>query len=297
MSEIIRFTLPAIGRTAVGVRDDDRIYPVAATMSELLRVPLAEIRQRCEQPAAEPVALESVAALPPLDGRGEVWAAGVTYQSSRLARMEESAASADVYARVYDAARPELFYKSAAWRVAGHGDPVTVRADSQIDVPEPELALVLNSEAEIVGYTICNDVSSRDIEGENPLYLPQAKAYHGGCALGPVIRPAWEIPDPYSLGIGMTITRDGKWAWSGRTSTSLLHRRFEELVGYLFRDNAFPDGVALSTGTSLVPDLGFTLQDDDRVDIVIDQVGMLSNPVVRGSQNLALRAVSEPAKV
>ena len=296
MTEIIRYQLPATGERAVGVRDDGRIYPVAATMSELLRLPLSEIRRRCERPDAKTVEAEEAVALPPLDGRAEVWAAGVTYQSSRLGRMAESKSSADVYARVYDAPRPELFYKSAAWRLVGPGEPVVVRADSKVDVPEPELALVLNSAAETVGYTICNDVSSRDIEGDNPLYLPQAKAYHGACALGPVIRPVWEIPDPYTLGISMTITRCQERIWSGQTSTSLLHRRLEELTGYLFRDNRFPDGAALATGTSLVPDLSLCLEAGDRVDIVIDHVGRLSNRVVRGQPHpdVCLTAATEP---
>ena len=154
MTEVIRFEVPATGHIGVGVRDGDQVYPIASTMSELLRLPLGELRQRCERPAVSPVAAASVVARPPLDGRGEVWAAGVTYRSSRQARMAESEASADVYARVYDAARPELFYKSAAWRVAGPGEPVAVRADSRIDVPEPELALILNNAAETIGYTI-----------------------------------------------------------------------------------------------------------------------------------------------
>jgi 2-dehydro-3-deoxy-D-arabinonate dehydratase len=157
-----------------------------------------------------------------------------------------------------------------------------VRADSSIDVPEPELAVVLNADNEIVGYTICNDMSSRSIEGENPLYLPQAKIYLGGCALGPVITPAWEIPDPYALTIELTITRDGAIIWDGSASTSALHRRIDELAGYLFREDEFPAGVILSTGTSLVPDLPFTLQAGDEIRIAIPGIGELVNPVVRG---------------
>jgi 2-dehydro-3-deoxy-D-arabinonate dehydratase len=142
--------------------------------------------------------------------------------------------------------------------------------------------VVLNADNEIVGYTICNDMSSRSIEGENPLYLPQAKIYLGGCALGPVITPAWEIPDPYALTIELTITRDGAIIWDGSASTSALHRRIDELAGYLFREDEFPAGVILSTGTSLVPDLPFTLQAGDEIRIAIPGIGELVNPVVRG---------------
>ena len=157
-----------------------------------------------------------------------------------------------------------------------------VRADSEVNVPEPELGVVLNAAAEVVGYTVCNDMSSRSIEGENPLYLPQAKIYLGGCAAGPGIRPAWEVPDPYALTIAMTITRDSAVAWSGQAETSGLRRRIAELAGFLFREDEFPAGVLLSTGTSLVPDLPFTLQAGDEVRISISGVGELANPVVRG---------------
>ena len=189
----------------------------------------------------------------------EVWAAGVTYERSRAARMAESEQSADIYDRVYAAERPELFFKSAAWRVSGPGEPVSVRSDSSIDVPEPELAVVLNADGAATGYTICNDMSSRSIEGQNPLYLPQAKTYAGSCALGPWIVPAWELPDPYALTIELTISRDGEVAWAGTAATSTLHRKIDELAAWLFRENDFPAGAILSTGTSLVPELPFTL--------------------------------------
>ncbi len=152
-------------------------------------------------------------------------------------------------------------------------------------MPEPELALVINAHAEIIGYTIGNDVSSRSIEGENPLYLPQAKVYAGCCALGPGITPAWEVSqpaDPYNLSIHLTIERDNQIHWEGETSTRELQRRFDELVSYLFLENDFPDGVVLCTGTALVPDKQFTLQPGDIVQISIDQLGTLRNPVVRG---------------
>jgi 2-dehydro-3-deoxy-D-arabinonate dehydratase len=235
------------------------------------------------------VPLESVELLAPVDGRTEVWAAGVTYERSRDARIDESEQSADVYDRVYTAERPEIFFKSVSWRVRGPGRAVSVRADSRVDVPEPELAAVLNYAGEVAGYTICNDMSSRTIEGQNPLYLPQAKIYLGGCAIGPWIRPAWEIPDPYDLTIELTITRDGGVAWQGKSSTSGLRRRIPELASYLFREDDFPAGAILSTGTSLVPDLPFTLQPADQVTIEISGIGELTNPVVRG-KNALVRA-------
>jgi 2-dehydro-3-deoxy-D-arabinonate dehydratase len=221
------------------------------------------------------------APLAPVDDDTEVWAAGVTYEVSRAARMEESG-DADVYARVYDAERPELFFKSVGWRVRGPGEPIGVREDSGWDVPEPELALVCNANGEIVGYTIVNDVSSRSIEGENPLYLPQAKMYRGSCAAGPWIVPVAEIPDPYALGIEVTISRGGAPRWSGATSTARLHRRFAELAAWLYRGDEFPRGAVLATGTSAVPGPEITLEADDEVTIGIEGVGTLRNPVRRG---------------
>ncbi len=264
------------------------------TLAVLLSQPLSRIRAICADPGGEVVPPERAELLAPVDGRTEVWAAGVTYERSRMARMAESEDSANVYDRVYAASRPELFFKSAAWRVSGPGAPVSVRADSSIDVPEPELAVVLNSAGDVVGYTICNDMSSRSIEGENPLYLPQAKIYLGGCAAGPWIRPGWEIPDPYALTIELTISRGGQTAWEGSSSTSGLRRRIDELAGYLFREDDFPDGVMLSTGTSLVPDLPFTLQADDEIRVRIDQIGELVNLVVRGKAAVAA-AIRAPA--
>ena len=251
-------------------------------LADLLALPLSRIREICADPGGQAVPGEKAELLAPVDGRTEVWAAGVTYERSRTARMAESENSADIYDRVYAAERPELFFKSVAWRVSGPGFPVSVRADSSIDVPEPELAAVLNYAGDVVGYTICNDMSSRSIEGQNPLYLPQAKIYLGGCAAGPWIRPAWEIPDPYALTIEMAISRGGSVAWEGSTSTSGLRRRVEELAAYLFREDDFPAGAVLSTGTSLVPDLPFTLEAGDEIRIKISEIGELVNPVVRG---------------
>ena len=260
--------------------------PAAGSLAELLALPLPEIRAICDAPAGETVPAAEITLLAPADGRMEVWAAGVTYERSRTARMAESEQSADIYDRVYAAERPELFFKSAAWRVSGPGAPVSVRADSTVDVPEPELAVVLNAAGAVAGYTIGNDMSSRSIEGQNPLYLPQAKTYLGGCAVGPWIVPAWEIPDPYALTIELTIARDGGVAWQGSASTAGLHRKIDELAAWLFREDEFPAGVILSTGTSLVPDLPFTLQAGDEVRIAIAGIGALVNPVVRGKAAL-----------
>jgi 2-dehydro-3-deoxy-D-arabinonate dehydratase len=280
------------GEPATGVLDDSAlgdpgaaVRPLGvASVADLLAEPLSRIRELCSEPGGTPVPLAGL--LAPVDGRTEVWAAGVTYERSRTARMAESEQSADIYDRVYDAPRPELFFKSAAWRVSGPGAPVSVRADSAVNVPEPELAVMLNHAAQVVGYTICNDMSSRSIEGENPLYLPQAKIYLGGCAVGPWIRPAWEVPDPYALTIGLTISRDGAVAWHGTSSTAGLRRRIDELAGFLFAEDEFPAGVVLSTGTSLVPDLPFTLLPGDEIRIAIAEVGELVNTVVRGKAAL-----------
>jgi 2-dehydro-3-deoxy-D-arabinonate dehydratase len=277
-------TTPAVRRPLIGVLDGGTITTVAAApgLSDLLALPADRIRELCAAPGGESVPLADAALLAPVDGRTEVWAAGVTYERSRTARMAESENSADIYDRVYDAERPELFFKSAAWRARGPGETVSVRADSTVDVPEPELAVVLNAVAEVVGYTICNDMSSRSIEGENPLYLPQAKIYLGGCAVGPWIRPAWEVPDPYALTIELAISRGGAVVWSGESSTETLRRRIDELASYLFRADEFPAGAILSTGTSLVPDLPFTLEAGDEIRIAISEIGELANPVVRG---------------
>jgi 2-dehydro-3-deoxy-D-arabinonate dehydratase len=292
---LIRFQVGS-GEARSGVLDGpdvDAARPAVITslaaldLPDLLGLPLRRIREICENPGGQTVPGDRARLLAPVSGRTEVWAAGVTYQRSRTARMAESEHSADIYDRVYAAERPELFFKSAAWRVRGPDAPVSVRADSSIDVPEPELAAVLNYAGDVVGYTICNDMSSRSIEGENPLYLPQAKIYLGGCAVGPWIRPAWEVPDPYALTIEMTITRGNAVAWEGSSSTSGLRRRIDELAAYLFREDDFPAGVVLSTGTSLVPDLPFTLEAGDQIRIEISEIGELVNPVVRGKAAVA----------
>ncbi|NLS93450.1 MAG: 2-hydroxyhepta-2,4-diene-1,7-dioate isomerase [Planctomycetaceae bacterium] len=210
----------------------------------------------------------------------EVWAAGVTYYRSRSARMEESDAAADCYDRVYAAERPELFFKATPHRVVGTGGSVRIRRDATWNVPEPELAVCVSRSGRIFGYTIGNDMSSRDLEGQNPLYLPQAKVYDQCCALGPGILVDGE-PLPPATVIELTIVRDGAVAFSGSTQLSQMKRTPEELVGYLFRDNSFPAGCLLLTGTGVVPDADFTLAPADEIDITIEPIGTLKNRVIQ----------------
>jgi 2-dehydro-3-deoxy-D-arabinonate dehydratase len=199
---------------------------------------------------------------------------------SRDARMEESTES-DIYDRVYDADRPELFLKATPDRVAAPGEAIAIRGDSGWDVPEPELVILMNARAEPVGYTVGNDVSSRSIEGENPLYLPQAKVYSRAAALGPVVVTVDELADAGNLGIELTIRRDQAVLFQDRTSTARMHRTFADLMAYLWRCNQFPHGVFLMTGTGIVPPAEFTLQQGDEVTITIDGIGSLTNPVSR----------------
>ena len=213
-------------------------------------------------------------------GSQEVWAAGVTYFRSRSARMEESkeAGGGSFYDRVYTAARPELFFKATARRVVSSGANVCIRTDATWSVPEPELTLLLNPRGEIIGYTIGNDMSSRDIEGENPLYLPQAKVYDGSCALGPCVLLAGE-PLPKTTTIAIQILRNGATAFEGNTTLAELKRDPKELASFLFRDNTFPDGAYLMTGTGIVPGDDFTLAHGDLIRISIDGIGTLENRV------------------
>ena len=217
--------------------------------------------------------------LPPI-GSQEVWAAGVTYFRSREARIEESqeAGGGDCYDRVYTAERPELFFKATPHRVAGPGGAVRIRRDSHWNVPEPELALVVTRTGKIVGYTVGNDMSSRDIEGENPLYLPQAKVYDRSCALGPCVWVTEDAP-PASTEITMEIARGGENVFAGATTLAQLRRKPESLVEFLFRDNSFPEGCFLLTGTGVVPPDEFTLQSRDEIRITIESIGTLVNTV------------------
>jgi 2-dehydro-3-deoxy-D-arabinonate dehydratase len=217
--------------------------------------------------------------LAPIESQ-EVWAAGVTYYRSRSARIEESkdAGGGDFYDRVYSASRPELFFKATGRRVVGPNAKVQIRSDAKWSVPEPEMTLLISPKGKILGYTIGNDMSSRDIEGENPLYLPQAKVYDGSCALGPCI---FLSPDPLPsmTRIDIQIVRNGETAFSGSTSLSELKRDPKTLVSFLFRDNSFPLGCFLMTGTGVVPPDSFTLASGDQIRIVIEPIGTLANVV------------------
>jgi len=242
-----------------------------------LKTHIYELTISCK-PSAEAEAAASMPLAP--IGQQEVWAAGVTYFSSRLARMEESrdAGGGDFYSRVYEADRPELFFKSTPARVKGPDEAVRIREDSDWDVPEPEITLLISPSGNIQGYTIGNDMSSRSIEGENPLYLPQAKSYDGATALGPCLLLA-EEPLPADTEINLEICRDGNSAFRGETSLNKMKRKFEELVGYLFRETSFPHGAFLMTGTGVVPSTDFTLQSGDEIRITIEGIGTLINPV------------------
>ncbi|HET6576075.1 MAG TPA: fumarylacetoacetate hydrolase family protein [Fimbriiglobus sp.] len=227
---------------------------------------------------ATAVRLANLDLLPPVD-RQEVWAAGVTYQRSKVAREEESAGAAQFYDKVYTADRPELFLKATADRVVGPDGPIRVRRDSKWSVPEPELTLIVSPDLRTVGYTVGNDVSARDIEGENPLYLPQAKVYHRSCAVGPVVTLARALPPPGEVTIRLVIHRGGRVAFDGSTPLTAMARTLDGLVDWLGRENQFPNGVLLMTGTGIVPPDDFCLTVGDVVEITITGIGTLSNPV------------------
>jgi 2-dehydro-3-deoxy-D-arabinonate dehydratase len=264
-------------QTAAGPRWalEGRYVPAEFTLERLLELPTAGVRGFLEDLDSEGPAEDPL--LPPVEPGHEVWASGVTYLRSREARELESTDDADAYERVYDAERPELFFKALGWRVVGHGDKVRVREDSHWNVPEPELVLVVNSGMEVVGYTAGNDVSSRDIEGENPLYLPQAKVYEGSCSLGPGI--VLSGPDSMrELGITMSIRRSGEIIFEDEIETSQMKRSPEELAVYLGRELAFPGGAFLMTGTGIVPEDDFTLKPGDLVGISVGDL-VLENEV------------------
>lgn len=293
---LCRFYRPERG-ARLGLVRDGTIYDISSrwpTMTAFLewsvgRSDLATLLEQAAS-AAEAVATlsdmdrdptpSSLHLLKPTDDQ-EIWAAGVTYERSRVAREEESAGSG-IYDRVYTAERPEIFFKATPSRTVGPREPVAVRSDSRWNVPEPELALVVNPALELVGFTIGNDVSSRDIEGENPLYLPQAKMYGRCCALGPLVALAGTLANPRDLGIELHITRAGSQIFHGAVRTSKIVRGYEELIGFLGRDNLFADGVVLLTGTGIVPPDSISIEDGDTVAITIEGIGTLVNPVVRG---------------
>ena len=274
------------GQTVIGSVHGDSVIALGLPgsrqrLSDLLEAddPVAAV-QAFER-GGKRMPLEGFAWLSPIE-RQEVWAAGVTYTRSRTALMEESEASASCYDRVYRSPRPELFLKATPHRVVGHYGSIRIRQDATWNVPEPELTLVLSSRLRLVGFTVGNDVSSRDIEGENPLYLPQAKVYDGACALGPAIVLADTVSGSKTWPIELAIEREGQTIFRGATNVDQMARTFEELIGWLGRDNSFPDGVLLMTGTGIVPDAPFTLEPGDRVSISIGPLGTLVNQVVRG---------------
>ncbi|MBO9732791.1 MAG: fumarylacetoacetate hydrolase family protein [Chitinophaga sp.] len=270
---------------ALLVAHQDQYYTVAANWNTyvnrtgLFDYVLADIKGKTPVPAAIAEQLLAADLLPPI-GAQEVWAAGVTYYRSRTARMEESEISggATFYDKVYVAERPELFFKATPHRVSGHGQTVYIREDSSWDVPEPELTLFISSQGTIEGYTIGNDMSSRSIEGENPLYLPQAKVYEKCAGLGPCLMVP-SVPIPPDTVINMSIYRNDEVQYTDSVPISQMKRSHQELVNFLYKGCAFPEGCYLMTGTCLVPDNSFTLQDNDRVEISIDHIGRLVNEV------------------
>lgn len=293
MIALIRFVDPANGER-VGVRLEDTVYDVTGRVPSIgawlkssagrIEAAIEDLRAAASS-AASSVPFDQLLnppenglhLLPPVDTQ-DVWAAGVTYERSRAARQEEAQDGGDVYARVYAAERPELFFKARGGWAVGHRDEVGIRHDSAWNVPEPELTLVINPALEVVGLTVGNDMSSRDIEGANPLYLPQAKVYTASCALGPqiVLGRIESWPDTM---IHIQIERGGQAIVEDSVSTGRIHRRLDELVSCLGRCLSYPDGVLLMTGTGVVPSSDFTLQAGDRITITIDGVGTLSNTV------------------
>jgi 2-dehydro-3-deoxy-D-arabinonate dehydratase len=284
--QVAKVELPG-GEQRVAVLVENGVYIVAwsddcRSLTDLLHSnnPVELVSSRFDSNATL-IAAPQVRMLAPLDHQ-EVWAAGVTYKRSQVARMEESETGASHYDRVYTAPRPELFFKAMPRRVAGPGQPVRIRQDTKWSVPEPELALVISPKGKLVGYTVGNDMSARDIEGENPLYLPQAKLYNNCCALGPCILIPEEPINRAAMHITLVIHRKGAEVFRGQTNLDQMKRTFDDLIDWLFRDNSFPDGVILLTGTGIVPPNEFTLEAGDVVSIDITGIGTLTNPVIRG---------------
>lgn len=272
-------TAEGIVRFGAVVSGNFHAFSWPATLADLLAAPNPSALA-AQQLAANPngVPIDGLQILPPVDNQ-EIWAAGVTYKRSKIARQEESEGAASFYDKVYSADRPELFMKSAAWRAVPTGGDVRIRADGKWNVPEPELTLVISPSMKIVGYTAGNDMSSRDIEGENPLYLPQAKIYDGSCAVGPVVTLADSMPPLPEVGIRLIIERAGKTAFEGTTNLGMMARTPEALVEWLGREMSFPHGVLLMTGTGIVPPDAFTLASGDVIHVTIDGIGTLTNTV------------------
>ncbi|MBJ7598042.1 MAG: hypothetical protein DLM67_02850 [Candidatus Nephthysia bennettiae] len=257
---------------------EGRLVAVELSLDQLLGQPLETIRERLRDPEGPQLDPDELDLLAPVENQ-EVWAAGVTYQRSREARMEE-AAQKDIYALVYTAERPELFFKSAGWRVVPPGGEAGIRRDSAWDVPEPELAVLCNFQGELVGFSCGNDMSSRSIEGENPLYLPQAKVYDRSCSLGPALIPAWEV-DPSGAEIRMGIIRGGLEVFRGSASLEELVREPAALCRVLLSSYPMPAGAWLLTGTSIVPPPSYSAEEGDVVSISIDGLGTLQNRLLR----------------
>ena len=279
---------PSNGEVVIVAVNDDNVQPLDLSQVDKCRK-LCDILHSPDPPGlakflidpnAEPIPISEVRFLAPIDQQ-EVWAAGVTYKRSQVARMEESEAAASHYDKVYTADRPEIFFKATANRVSGPGVPLRVRYDSTWSVPEPEFTLVINKAGKIVGYTIGNDMSARDIEGDNPLYLPQAKMYKQCAGLGPCVLLADGPLEPDAIDIQLEIRRDGKVVTSDATKLSQMKRTPEELVAWLFRENDIPNGAFLMTGTGIVPDDNFTLENGDEVSITISGIGCLTKPIVK----------------
>ena len=278
----------ADGTPAVAAVHDDSVQPLdlsqvdnCHSLSDILHsADPAGLARFLLNPSTKPIAISEVMLLAPIDQQ-EVWAAGVTYKRSQVARMEESESGASHYDKVYTADRPELFFKGTTSRVSGPNQPLRVRHDSQWSVPEPEFTLVINPDGKIVGYTIGNDMSARDIEGENPLYLPQAKVYRQCAGLGPCVLLADDPLDLSTVNIQLNIIRAGSCVFAGNTRLSQLNRTLEDLATWLYRENEFPKGAFLMTGTGIVPDDDFTLEQGDRVEITMSGIGTLSNPIVK----------------
>ncbi|MBN9118641.1 MAG: fumarylacetoacetate hydrolase family protein [Planctomycetes bacterium] len=260
-------------------RVDTTRDPALRTLADLLHAPdPIGAANRIVDTTATSERLSDQTFLAPVDHQ-EVWAAGVTYKRSKVAREEESKGAAQFYDKVYTADRPELFLKATPARVVHPGEPVRIRADAKWSVPEPELALVISPAGKIVGFTVGNDMSSRDIEGENPLYLPQAKIYKGSCSVGPLVTPIAAMPPLAGVEIKLVIARGGKTAFEGATTLAQMARTVESLAEWLFRENEFPNGALLLTGTGIVPPDEFTLAHGDDVSISIAGIGTLRNPV------------------
>jgi 2-dehydro-3-deoxy-D-arabinonate dehydratase len=286
---VIRFLNEQVP-TLAALTDDSKVYVLPQSdFMDLVNVaenqkttPLALIQTVIETTSPLDVKAEDLALLVPIVAP-EVWASGVTYEKSRDARNYEATEgkldATTFYDKVYDAPRPEIFFKSTAARTVGPNQDVYLRSDSNWQIPEPELALVITKSGKVVGYTAGNDMSCRDIEGENPLYLPQAKMWKNSCSIGPAIRLAETVENPYDFQITCRIYRNEELATEGTASTGQLKRRFDELVSYLTLDNEIFDGTVLLTGTCIVPPNEFTLLDGDRVEIEISGIGVLNNPV------------------